>query len=354
MRNSQIRLSPSLRSARDFPRFSEISEDDAALVPFLPFSSLLARGADARAFLHGQCTSDLAALPENEAQHSAWCSAQGRVLANFFLYALPKETASGENFRLFMPDDLTETVRSRLSRYLLRAQATLEEETELAHFGLIGRAAVRKGCAALEILLPAILPPLAVHHADGISLLALPDNRRFVLSAPKEKLSRFYAAISAALPVFEAELWSRLDIESGFPWITAATADRFVPQMLNLEELGALSFTKGCYPGQEVVARAQYLGEVKRRLYRLEGRARDVRALMPGSALLSPDDPEHDAGHILSLQPQAKATRESQEHDAAVIALAVARVALAHALYPGADEAAQPFSAAALYPSPNA
>ncbi len=216
-------------------------------------------GADAGAFLHGQLTADIAALePDSEksACYAAYCSPKGRVLATLFVVRQP------DHFLLLMDPGLVESLVQRLRMYVLRAQVNLEPQSDLDIAGQISGA----------IKEPAADGSYAGLAVEDARLVRLPDQRVILLDA-------------SGLMDDDSE-WRRLNIEQGVAWVGQATTDLFVPQMLALDVIGAVSFTKGCYPGQEVVARARYLGRIKRHLRRFEAAA----ALAPGQSIHSGQD----------------------------------------------------------------
>jgi folate-binding protein YgfZ len=251
-----------------------------SLSPLTCLGSLLITGADARSFLHGQLTTDVRNLLSGQATPTAWCNANGRVIANGFLLALPTAATepASQAFRLILARDLASVTQTRLSRYILRSKVDILQEGNLTHWGL-----------STETDLPALalawfadqgfnLPEMplslsAMNQASGsaASILALPSlatASRWLLSLPTTWTAAWQSLWTPG--AISCDAWQRQDIDAGFPWVTAATSEAFVPQMLDFDCLGGVSFDKGCYSGQEVIARARYLGEVKRRLYRVK------------------------------------------------------------------------------------
>lgn len=235
------------------------------------------RGADARDFLQGQLSSDLRALSPERSQLSAWNSAKGRVISVLRVFQ------RGEAIYLALPAELVATVMRRLALYILRAKVTLDEASgELARLGLAGE-------AAPELLATSgVSPPAEIHAvslADSVTVIhAAGDPPRFVLCGPPEQLIELWRKLrrGGAQPVSDAA-WALLKILSGEPTVYAATSEHFVAQMLNLDGLGAVSFNKGCYLGQEIIARAHYRGTIKRHLRRARSAAGE--SLSPGTPL---------------------------------------------------------------------
>ena len=207
-----------------------------------------ASGADAATFLQGQLTNDVASLAAGSTRLAGFCSAKGRLQASFIVWR-----PADDEFLLSCPTSVLVPTLKRLSMFVLRAKCKLSDASdEMALFGVAGPAAT------------AMLGDAAVwqrrQHA-GASAIRLPDAaglRRALLAAP-------VGVDVAAAPALPLATWRWLEVESGIVAIEAATVDRFVPQMVNFELVGGVDFQKGCYPGQEVVARSQYRGTTKRR-----------------------------------------------------------------------------------------
>lgn len=232
---------------------------DGSIVAALTHLGLLrCSGDDARDFLHGQLSNDILQLDCEHSEYAAYCSPKGRMLANFLLWR--RENA----FCLELARSLLPAIHERLARYVLRAKVKLIDASEsCVILGLAGSAAA----AALQSLFPR-LPRQAhelVQHPVNGALIALPGGR-FQIVAEVEPALRLWRQLSAALTPAGARCWEWLEIRNGIPLVTPATQEQFLPQMANMELIGAVNFQKGCYPGQEVVARTQYLGQIKRRM----------------------------------------------------------------------------------------
>ncbi|MGC1817249.1 MAG: folate-binding protein, partial [Casimicrobiaceae bacterium] len=225
------------------------------------------RGDDAVSFLHGQLSSDVQGLLRGRAQYSSYNSPKGRMLANLIVLRVP--TAQGEDrFLLLLQHDLAETIRRRLSMFVLRSKVTIRDMTaDWAIWGLAGPGAVAAARAAFGVA-PCSFEALPIGEAGLI--LAVPDGRLLAV-CPRYEAPLLQAALAGHAAPADAEVWRRLDIEAGIPWIVAATSDLFVAQTANWEVLGGVNFQKGCYPGQEIVARTQYLGRLKERLFAFHG-----------------------------------------------------------------------------------
>jgi folate-binding protein YgfZ len=197
-------------------------------------------GPDAASFLQAQLTADLRRLGPGLSTLAAWCTPQGRVVA--LLHVTPVE----DGFLAVLPRELCGPVAERLGRFVLRARVTLGDASdEFAVTGVTGRAS---GSFATF---------------RDVTALRLTAGRDLLLARP-ERLD----AVLAGTPRAADSAWELACIRLGEPEVLAATSESWVPQMLNLDLLGAVSFQKGCYPGQEIVARTQNLGRIKRRLFR--------------------------------------------------------------------------------------
>jgi hypothetical protein len=247
-----------------------------------------ARGRDARSFLQGQLTNDLLGLERHPGMLAAYCNRQGRVLATLRL------AAAGERLLLVLDRRLAATLVHQLSRYVLRADVQFTDGTgEL-------------GVAGLLVAEPDAGPSIAAATAAGLTPM-IASAGRVLLAGPLPALAAFAAALAPAVPAD----WERLAVADGEPLVQPETAALWLPQMLNLDLLGGVSFSKGCYVGQEVVARAQHLGRIKRRMLRYSGPPQ--AGLGPGHALFS--------GEALAAQVVT-----SVAHPAATDCLAVAEL----------------------------
>lgn len=216
----------------------------------LPFFGVVrVSGEDRASFLHGQLSNDINNLASGQACYATYNTPKGRVLANMLVIN------RGEDLLLVMAQDLTETIVKRLRMFVLRAKVVFELMPDLAVSGELADNAEPHPAAEPQLSFPAQIQANAVE-------IALPHTGRLKISA----------AENAAEYQSEAEnAWNLHEIRSGYPWICAATKEAAVAQMLNQHIIGGVHFKKGCYPGQEIIARAQYRGQVKRGLAVLRG-----------------------------------------------------------------------------------
>ena len=211
---------------------------------------LQVRGVDARSFLDAQLTRNVP--PPGVASLAGYCSPKGRLLASAVVWA------DAETVSLLLSADIADAIAKRLRMYVLRAKATIDASTGYAATGHAGSA------AGPDALPPAVatLAPWATVDVEDRTWVRFPDaagRARYLRVAPE-------ASESADADAIDARTWRWLDIRAGLPRVTLGTQESFVPQMLNLEALDGVDFKKGCFPGQEIVARSQYLGKLKRRM----------------------------------------------------------------------------------------
>lgn len=247
-----------------------------------------AEGADAASFLHGQFSQDVNGQPADEARLAAYCSAKGRMLASL-LNLRPQP----EQFWLLTDAQVLPGLLKRLSMFVLRAKVKLTDAgTSLSVVGLLGApAAAALGEAAQVTQVGAWRVQT---HGQGllVSLPAVLGAQRWYWVGPKAEAQ----ALVSSLPAMQPGAWAWLDVMSAIPRIEASTVDQFVPQMVNYELIGGVNFKKGCYPGQEVVARSQYRGTTKRRAFVVHAE----QALSPGQEVFSAADPGQPAGLVIN------------------------------------------------------
>jgi tRNA-modifying protein YgfZ len=248
-------------------------------------------GEDAQTFLHAQITNDLRNLDEHAAVFAGYLSAKGRMLANFLVMKRAGDVL------VMLPEALREPVQKRLSMFILRSRVKARDAgSEWVRLGVNGPAAA----AALNQSLGYALPERIMGVTQGAQslILRLGDQRFDVLVQPDAAIALWQSLRGQCRPV-GAPAWDWLMVQAGVPMVLPQTQDHFVPQMANMELLGGISFNKGCYPGQEIVARSQYLGKVKRRLFL----AHVETEASAGDELFSSDLPDQSAGQIANAAP---------------------------------------------------
>jgi folate-binding protein YgfZ len=251
---------------------------------------LCAQGPDAASFLHGQLTQDVAALNSDAARLAGYCSAKGRLQATCVIWR-----PEPERVLLACHRSLAAAWLKRLQMFVLRARCKLSDVSEaMPLWGVAGP-------AALELCAQRPVWGLRTVQDGGSAahVIRLPDaaGTARALWIGADAGSAPSGADARALGI---QQWEWLWVQSGVPMLSAATVDQFVPQMVNLELLDGVNFRKGCYPGQEVVARSQYRGTIKRRLFLLHGTAE----MAPAQEVFHSLDPEQAAGMVVNAAPR--------------------------------------------------
>ncbi len=222
-------------------------------------------GTDANSFLQGQLSNDINHVTEDRSQMSAYCSPKGRTMALFRVFNFDNA------YFLSLPDEVAEATIKRLKMFIMRSDVTMEDVTELYfHFGVAGKAATANIKTALN------LTPLPAATDDSVMIKGLclqklagtPD--RFELIGPITDAISVWNGLEANCKPAGQSAWNLQRINAGIPEIYSKSVEAFVPQMLNLQLINTINFQKGCYPGQEIVARTKYLGKLKKRLYLAE------------------------------------------------------------------------------------
>lgn len=269
------------------------ASQETIAVPLSHLAVFEANGEDAKSFLHSQLTSDVNHLRADQVQHAGWCSAKGRMQASFLTWR------TGDSYRLALSDDLLEATQKRLQMFVLRAKVKLVAHRDaLALIGIAGPQAA----AALEAAgLPAPAELMTTTSMGDATVMHI-DATRYIVCCTAETVVETWEKLKGVARPAGVPAWRWLDIRAAFPLVTLATKEEFVPQMADFEKIGGVSFHKGCYPGQEIVARTQYLGKVKRHLYRVTS----AEALKAGDDLYSPDNPDQACGKVMTAAPSAQ------------------------------------------------
>ncbi len=266
------------------------ARQQTVVVPLTHLALIEASGEDAKSFLHSQFTNDINHLAQGQAQHAGWCNAKGRMQASFLVWH------QGDRYFLGLAADLQEATQKRLQMFVLRSKVKLTSLTDsTVMLGLAGSQAEE---ALADAGLPCPADILHVAEVDGTAVLRL-DASRLIVVAPESAMAALWQKLTIKARPAGVQVWRWLDIQSAFPLVTLATKEEFVPQMADFEKMGGVSFHKGCYPGQEVVARTQYLGKVKRHLHRLNSQ----QPIKAGDVLHSPDNPDQSCGMVMTVAP---------------------------------------------------
>jgi folate-binding protein YgfZ len=265
------------------------------LVPLTDQGLIRASGADAASFLHNLLTNDIEHISAGSARHAGLCTAKGRLIASFLIWR------EGEDFLLQLSADILPAILKKLSMYVLRSKVKLTDLTnERVLIGVCGpQAAAIVGCD---------IAPMSTTNIEGGTVVRL-DEQRFILSIQSDVSANTLAKLSTEAKVSDLAAWHLGEIAAGIPRIVAATQEAFVPQMVNYEvaAVGGVSFQKGCYPGQEIVARTQYLGKIKRRMYRAQ-----IDADFPaGTDVFTSESGDQHCGAIVLTAPSPAGGYES-------------------------------------------
>ena len=237
-----------------------------------------AAGEDAVKFLQGQLTQDVALLDLKQARLAAFCNAKGRMQASFVMFK-----RSDEEILLVCSRDILAATLKRLSMFVMRAKAKLSDASgDFALYGVTG--------SAIESIAGHAYPACEKADFDDGSLVFLQPGAgqpRAIWCVPA-------GSPAPQLPPIDLAAWNWLEVQSGIAMITQPIFEAFVPQMLNYESVGGVNFKKGCYPGQEIVARSQFRGTLRRRAYLVHG---DAQAVV-GQAVFHGDDAEQPCGMV--------------------------------------------------------
>lgn len=282
-----------------FPEADPVRLAGGFAAPLPDLGVLEVSGADAVTFLHAQLTNDVEHLGSGEARWFGYCSPKGRLLSTFLGWGAEDGVA------LTVARPQAEALRKRLSMYVLRAKARVVDRSDAVVLFGLGGDAVPAALAEIGLDAPAAM---SVARHDGLAVTGLPPVAdvlvpgplpRWLLAVPAERVDTVWSVLAARLCPASSTLWRRTEVRSGIPRIVAGAVERFVPQMINFELVGGVNFKKGCYPGQEVVARSQYLGKLKRRMFlaRLAG-----PAPAPGADVVPADGGEPIGEVVLSAE----------------------------------------------------
>lgn len=272
--------------------------DDNVMAELLEYGLIEVAGEDGKSFLLGLSTSDVKQVSPSTGQFSSICDTKGRVLTSFMIFH--RQGA----YYLFLPKLMVEQVIRKLKLHVLRAKVSISDHSEqLKLIGLSGRGSIGFLTQALAATITADAPGMTAHSGD-YTVVMLPGQAqpRWLVVGGNAAMAGLWDKLAADVTPIDKDGWGALNAISGLPFIVPDTAGEYLPQMLNMEAIGGLSFTKGCYPGQEVIARLHYRGKLKRRLYVAYTEADALPAA--GTQLYHPDSP-NCIGHILAAARHA-------------------------------------------------
>lgn len=287
----------------DFGRTLSAADLAAGFVaPVTDLGLIAVTGEDAARFLHSQLTNDVEHLGAGEARLAGFCTPKGRLQATFLMWRDPEGTVW-----LQLPRAIQAPLQKRLSMFVMRSKAKLRdatgEEPVSAVIG-VGGARGEAALAALGLVLPPA--PYATTSGERGTVIRLGDAfgapRYLWLTSPQEGETAL-PALAQQLALGGNAAWQLAAIHAGVPQVTAATQEQFVPQMINFELLGGVNFKKGCYPGQEIVARSEYLGKLKRRTSLASV---DNPAVRAGDEVFTTQDPDQPCGMVVNAAPNGR------------------------------------------------
>ncbi|WP_288022283.1 folate-binding protein [Thauera sp.] len=314
---------PSVRFA-DATDEARAASESTVVVPLLHLGIIRSVGPDSAAFLHNLVSNDVNKLPADGAAWNSFNSPKGRMIASFLMWA------EDEGHGLVLSADILPAFLKKLSMYVLRSKVKLANASDtLALIGVCGKnAAAVLQAAGIEM--PAVDMRQTL-TTDGVRCVRIDAERYLLAVAADDAAGVFDVLVAGGAVKAGTAAWQLSMIRAGLPLVTAPTQEEFVAQMLNYELIGGVSFHKGCYPGQEIVARTQYLGKLKKRMYRVA--AAPGIEVVAGMDIHAPDFGEQSAGKVVNVAPTA---------DGGVEALAVIQSSSAEAgqLRLGAGEGA--------------
>jgi len=245
------------------------------------WSLIEVKGDDAEVFLQGQATNDVAKVNASTSQPGSFCNPKGRIMASYRMFR------RGDSYFLLMPEDMVEAMIKRLQMFVMMSKVTIADASDaLIRFGASGE----QSAAEIKSVLgdaPAELDQ--VMEVSGVTIIRVAGEQpRFIVLGDLDNAKQLWNTLKSQCVLAGAASWRLLDIKAAYPTIYLETKEAFVPQMVNLELIEGVSFKKGCYTGQEIVARMHYLGKLKRRMYPLHFSSDE--AIKPGMVLYSAEN----------------------------------------------------------------
>lgn len=256
-------------------------------------------GDDARSFLQKQLSCDVEDVSYHTAQYGSYCTPKGRMLATFILWR------QDDVFYMQLPESLVASMIKRLSMFVMRAKVTVADATgQFVRFGLAGQQAQTLTAEYTGAVVNADAADClqVIHHEQAHIICHQADQFEFFV--PAEAAQALWKQFSQQAQPAGIHCWDWRNIQAGIPTILPATQEQFIPQMVNLEAIGGVSFKKGCYPGQEIVARTQHIGKIKRRMYRAHLATDSAKQVIaPGDDLFGNALPDQSCGKLVNVAP---------------------------------------------------
>ena len=269
----------------------------AAAVFFAPlpdFGLIAASGDDAASFLHNQLTNDVQTLDGSIARLAGYCTAKGRLLATMLIWR------SQDEIMLMLPRELLAGIQKRLQMFVLRSKVKLRDAS--GDHAILGLAGAFEASALGSYLPDSGNAQYTKQDGENGCLIRLPDANgvpRSLWIADAAQAIEAWPVLAETMRPASPASWRLSEIGAAIPWVVPATQEKFVPQMINFELVGGVNFKKGCYPGQEIVARSQYLGKLKRRMLPARVSAAHVAA---GMEVFAENDPGQPCGMIVNAE----------------------------------------------------
>ncbi|MCC6916673.1 folate-binding protein [Nitrosomonas sp.] len=255
-------------------------------------------GEDTQHFLQSQLSCDIHSVSSEKAGYGGYCTPKGRLLSSFLVW----QAVSDNSCLMQLPAEQVEAIAKRLKMFVLRARVIIQDHTgNCIRIGIAGK--------NTHTLLQNVLPD-TILSTEPLTVTAIPDGQiichsenRFEILVNPARAPSLWKQLSDQARCAGAAVWDWLEIREGIPAIFKVTREEFVPQMINLDAIGGVSFRKGCYPGQEIVARTQYLGKIKRRLYCAHLDVDSGINAAAGDGLFSTETGDQSCGMIVNAAP---------------------------------------------------
>jgi len=271
---------------------TQVDDDNATtLSPLCNKQCLSVEGIDASKFLQGQLSCDMNEIDAQQWQYGSHCNHKGRVLSSFRAAAL-----SDNHFILSLSQDIAQSACAALAKYIVFSKATISEQSDHMGLGL-------SGPEARSLLAQHLSAPTPGQSAlvEGGLIIAISQNR-FELWLENQQAEKIWKILKPFCTLVDSTHWTLLDIQEGIGEIRHGSQELFIPQMLNLNELGGISYTKGCYTGQEIVARMEYRGNLKRHMVKLQSNSNSSSSAPEPGAELFCQDSKQSVGNIVIAQ----------------------------------------------------
>ena len=255
-------------------------------------------GADAVTFLQGQVTNDVNLLTGTNAHYSAYCNPKGRMLALFLAFA------HYDHLHLQFNRELLEPIMKRLKMYVMRSKVEIKDVSDsIIKFGINGPQAASMLVPVFSKIPTVDYELVSLENGAILKLPSVNDDARYEIFTDATNAPIIWDMLKSNCQLVEKPHWDWLEIQAGIPDVSLKTQEQFVPQMLNLDILNAINFKKGCYTGQEIVARTHYLGSVKRRTYLAEITAESQSDIAPQAGDKVLDSSHNEVGQVVRIAP---------------------------------------------------